>query len=131
MTTNFLLADTLTRIRNGQRARLPMVKANASKLVVNVLEVMKKEGYIRNYNIVTENNKSSVDIELKYFEGEPVIKNIRCLSRPGRRYYRAIRALPKVQNGLGISILSTSSGVMSDYDARQANVGGEVLCSIF
>lgn len=131
MSTNFLLADTLTRIRNGQRARLPMVKSPASKLVVNVLEVMKNEGYIRGYELDDNGGKPEVNIELKYFEGRPVITTLRCLSRPGRRYYRNVRSLPKVHNGLGISILSTSRGVMSDNDARHANVGGEVLCSLF
>ncbi len=132
MSMNYRLADMLAQIRNGQQARLAKVTVSASKLLGNVLEVLKSEGYIRDYQKV-ENapGKSVYEIELKYHEGERVIKEIVCISKPGRRVYCEIAKLPKYFNGLGIAILSTSKGVMSDFDARLANVGGEVLCSVF
>lgn len=125
------LGDMLTRIRNGQRARKSSVSAPASKLRQNVLEVLKREGYIRGYERTEREGKSELMIELKYYEGEPVIKAISRISTPGRRVYSSIRDLPRVRNGLGISILSTPRGVMSDADARAANVGGEVLCRVY
>jgi small subunit ribosomal protein S8 len=125
------LGDMLTRIRNGQRAGKPAVVSPASKLRANVLEVLKREGYIRGYSQVEDGGKSALSIELKYYEGEPVIKAISRVSKPGRRVYSSIKDLPRVSNGLGISILSTPRGVMSDNDARDANVGGEVLCRVF
>ena len=132
MSMNDLLSDMITRIRNGQQARLATIKCPASNLLGNVLDVLKREGYIRDYH---RNEISSgiaeIEIELKYYEGEPVIKEIKRLSTPGRRNYSQISALPKTHNGLGIAILSTSKGVMSDFEARQANVGGEVLCSVY
>jgi small subunit ribosomal protein S8 len=126
------LGDLLTRIRNGQQARKASVVAPASKLRENVLEVLKREGYIRGY--ARANRRPGIDeitIELKYNEGEPVIREIARISTPGRRVYSKIKDLPKVYNGLGISILSTPRGVMSDAEARAANVGGEVLCQVF
>jgi small subunit ribosomal protein S8 len=129
MSMNYRLADMLSLIRNGQNARLAIVRCSASRLLGNVLEVLKKEGYIADYKRVEES--SEFEIELKYYEGERVIKEIVCISKPGRRVYCEISKLPKFFNGLGIAILSTSKGVMSDFDARQANVGGEVLCSVF
>ncbi|MBF0169100.1 MAG: 30S ribosomal protein S8 [Alphaproteobacteria bacterium] len=126
------LGDLLTRIRNGQQARKASVIAPASKLRENVLDVLKREGYIRGY--ARGNRRPGVDeitIELKYNEGEPVIREIARISTPGRRVYSKIKDLPKVYNGLGISILSTPKGVMSDAEARVANVGGEVLCQVF
>jgi small subunit ribosomal protein S8 len=132
MSMNYRLADMLTQIRNGQQARLAKVSVCASKLLGNVLEVLKNEGYIRDYRKVEKGvGKSEFEIELKYHEGEQVIKEISCISKPGRRVYCEISKLPKYYNGLGIAILSTSKGVMSDFDARHANVGGEVLCSVF
>lgn len=131
MSTNYRLADMLTLIRNGQQARLATVSCQASKLLGNVLEVLKNEGYIHGYKKVANDNKADFEIELKYHEGDRVIKEIQCISKPGRRVYCAIGKLPKFNNGLGIAILSTSKGVMSDFDARHANVGGEVLCSVF
>ena len=128
---NDLLSDMLTRIRNGQHARLANVSCQFSKLLLNVLDVLKREGYIKDYRQSGENNKLSLEIELKYFEGEPVIKNVKRVSTPGHRVYSAITELQKVQNGLGIAVISTSRGVMSDYDARLANVGGEVLCTVY
>jgi len=125
------LGDMLARIRNGQQAGKAAIASPASKLRMNVLEVLKKEGYIRGYELQEDGNKRNLRIELKYFEGEPVIKTIDRVSKPGRRVYSAIKDLGKVRGGLGISILSTPRGVMSDTEARTANVGGEVLCRVF
>lgn len=126
------LGDMLTRIRNGQKARMSVVNSPASKLRTNVLEVLKREGYIRGYSVQEDRpGVQSLRIELKYFEGEPVIKEVHRVSKPGRRIYSKIADLPRVYNGLGISILSTPRGVMSDAEARVANVGGEVLCKVF
>lgn len=126
------LGDMLTRIRNGQRARLNAVPVPASKLRANVLEVLKREGYIRGYSWAeTRPGISELTVELKYTEGEPVIREIDRVSKPGRRVYSKIKDLSRVYNGLGISILSTPRGVMSDHEARAENVGGEVLCRVF
>jgi small subunit ribosomal protein S8 len=126
------LADLLTRIRNGQRAHKETVVAPASRLRSNVLEVLKNEGYIRGYSqYEVRPGISEIKIELKYHEGDPVIREINRVSTPGRRVYSKIKDLPRIYNGLGISILSTPRGVMSDNDARDANVGGEVLCHVF
>jgi small subunit ribosomal protein S8 len=126
------LGDMLTRIRNGQRAKMSTVSSPASKLRTNVLEVLKREGYIRGYSTAeVKPGITNISIELKYNEGEPVIKQIDRVSTPGRRVYSKISDLPRVFNGLGISILSTPRGVMSDHEARAANVGGEVLCKVF
>jgi small subunit ribosomal protein S8 len=126
------LGDMLTRIRNAQRARQSRCVAPASKLRENVLDVLKREGYIRAF--ATEQLRPGINvisIELKYSEGEPAIKEIARVSKPGRRVYSKIAELPKFYSGLGISILSTPKGVMSDNEARAANVGGEVLCRVF
>ena len=126
------LGDMLTRIRNGQRARQSRIVSPASRLRADVLDVLKREGYIRGYS--SEDVRPGVkilNIELKYSEGEPVIKEINRVSKPGRRVYAKIKELPKVYNGFGVSILSTPRGVMSDNEARAANVGGEVLCRVF
>ncbi len=132
MSMNDLLSDMITRIRNGQRANLAKISCPASNLLGNVLEVLKKEGYIVDYRKAGENPaKPEIEIDLKYYDGEPVIKEIKRISKPGRRNYSAINELPQFYNGLGIAIISTSKGVMSDYEARLANVGGEVLCSVF
>ena len=121
----------LTRIRNGQRARLSEISSPASRLRSNVLEVLKTEGYIRDFErLEIEVGKPELKIHLKYYEGEPVIKTIQRISTPGRRVYSSISDLPTVCNGLGIAILSTPRGVMSDSQAREANVGGEVLCNV-
>lgn len=126
------LGDMLTRIRNGQRAGMGSVSAPASRLRANVLEVLKREGYIRGYRLEDERaGIKSLEIELKYHDGAPVIQDISRVSRPGRRVYSKIKELPRVFNGLGITILSTPRGVMSDNEARVANVGGEVLCQVF
>jgi len=126
------LGDMLTRIRNAQRARHSSCIAPASKLRANVLDVLKREGFIRGF--AAEQLRPGVAllrIELKYNEGEPVIKEIHRVSKPGRRVYSKIKELPRVYAGLGVSILSTPRGVMSDAEARAANVGGEVLCRVF
>ena len=126
------LGDMLTRIRNGQYARKTVVSSPSSRFRTNVLEVLKREGYIRNYSSVdVRPGIKELQIELKYHEGEPVISEIKRVSRPGRRVYYGIRDLPRVYNGLGIAILSTPRGVLSDNEARTARVGGEVLCHVF
>ena len=126
------LGDMLTRIRNGQHARKSVVSSPASRFRSNVLEVLKREGYIRNYSSIdVRPGVKELQIELKYHEGEPVISEITRVSRPGRRVYYGIRDLPRVYNGLGIAILSTPRGVLSDNEARTAKVGGEVLCHVF
>lgn len=132
MSMNDVLSDTITRIRNGQRAKLAKVRTHSSRLVKNVLQVLKDEGYIADFaEEEISKGRTEIVVELKYFEGEPVIKKIVRRSSPGRRNYSGISKLAKPYNGLGITILSTSKGVMSDFQARQANVGGEVLCSVF
>ncbi|MEM1398490.1 MAG: 30S ribosomal protein S8 [Pseudomonadota bacterium] len=126
------LGDLLTRIRNGQQARKSVIESPASNLRMNVLEVLKREGYIRDYG--TEEVRTGLrklNVELKYHEGRPVIRRIDRVSKPGRRVYSKIKDLPRVYSGLGIAILSTPRGVMSDAEAREANVGGEVLCQVF
>lgn len=126
------LGDMLTRIRNGQRAGKSVVSAPASKYRGTVLGALEREGYIRGFNLVEHNDgKKDFDIELKYYEGQPVIKKIGRVSKPGRRVYSSIDDLERVSNGLGVAILSTSRGVLSDNEARQAHVGGEILCTVF
>jgi small subunit ribosomal protein S8 len=126
------LGDMLTRIRNGQRANKSAVVSPASKLRANVLDVLKREGYIRGYDqSEVRPGVSQITIELKYHEGKPVISEIQRVSKPGRRVYSKISDLQRVANGLGISILSTPRGVMSDAEARAQHVGGEVLCQVF
>ena len=126
------LGDMLTRIRNAQRARHTSCVAPASKLRANVLDVLKREGYIRGFAAeVLRPGVAQLRIELKYNEGEPVIKEITRVSKPGRRVYSKIKELPRVYAGLGVSVLSTPRGVLSDAEARAANVGGEVLCRVF
>lgn len=126
------LGDMLTRIRNGQRAHMAAVDSPASNLRANVLEVLKREGFIRGFSREEiRPGVAQLRIELKYHEGEPAIREVQRVSKPGRRVYSKIRELPRVYNGLGISILSTPRGVMSDLEARTANVGGEVLCRVF
>jgi small subunit ribosomal protein S8 len=124
------LGDMLTRIRNGQAANKANVSSPASKLRMNVLEVLAREGYIRGYNR-GDGSKGDLSIELKYHNGTPVIRQLRRVSRPGRRVYSGVKDLPRVYNGLGIAILSTPRGVMSDAEAREARVGGEILCTVF
>ena len=126
------LGDMLTRIRNAQMRRKSKVSTPGSRLRGHVLDVLKDEGFIRGYS-TTEfgNGRTEFEIELKYFEGAPVIRTIERVSKPGRRVYAAVDAMPRVANGLGITIISTPKGVMADHAARDANVGGEVLCKVF
>lgn len=126
------LGDMLTRIRNAQMRGKSSVNSPASKLRCWVLDVLKDEGYIRGYS-ETEivNGASELEIELKYYEGQPVIQEIQRVSKPGRRVYSSVKTMPVVRNGLGISIVSTPKGVMSDNAARENNVGGEILCRVF
>ena len=126
------IGDMLTRIRNGLMRGNGKVSTPASKLRASVLDVLEAEGYIRGYTRTDfDNGKADIEIELKYYEGDPVIREIKRVSKPGRRVYSSVKTLPRVANGLGIAILSTPKGVMADHDARDQNVGGEVLCQIF
>ena len=132
MSVNDPLGDMLTRIRNALGRKKSKVSTPASKLRTRVLDVLKAEGYIRDYSQVDYGNgRSEIEIELKYAEGGPVIREIMRVSKPGRRVYVSVKSIPQVANGLGISILSTPKGVMADHEAREQNVGGEVLCQIF
>ena len=132
MTMSDPLGDLLTRIRNGQRAGFTSVRAPGSRLRANVLDVLKREGYIRDFSRQeVQPGMPELVIELKYADGEPVIREISRVSKPGRRVYSKIKDLPRIYNGLGIAILSTPRGVLSDNEARVANVGGEVLCRVF
>ena len=125
------LGDLLTRIRNGQRAKKDSVLTPASKLRVRVLDVLQREGYIRGYSEEQMGPAAGLRVELKYFEGQPAIKHVARVSKPGRRVYSGSQALPRVMNGLGITIVSTPRGVLSDAEAREQNVGGEVLAEVF
>jgi len=132
MTMTDPLGDLLSRIRNGQRARKSTVTSPASRLRANVLEVLKREGFIRGFSEhEVRPGIAEIEIELKYHEGDPVIHEISRVSTPGRRVYSGIKDLPRVYDGLGISILSTPRGVLSDSEARDQNVGGEILCQVF
>jgi small subunit ribosomal protein S8 len=126
------LGDLLTRIRNAQMRRRPKVTSPASNLRMRVLEVLQSEGYIRGYTRVEHKGlPPEIEIELKYSNGQPAIREIKRVSKPGRRVYKAVRDLTTVANGLGVAILSTPKGVMSDSRAREENVGGEILCNVF
>ncbi|MEL6289431.1 MAG: 30S ribosomal protein S8 [Pseudomonadota bacterium] len=126
------IGDMLTRIRNAQMRRKDKVSTPASKMRARVLDVLASEGYIRGYSEITvKGAQPELEIELKYHNGEPVIKSLRRVSKPGRRVYSPVKDIPTVMNGLGVSILSTPKGVMSDTQAREERVGGEVICSIF
>lgn len=132
MSMNDPLGDMLTRIRNAQMRGKSTVSTPASKLRAWVLDVLADEGYIRGYERnSTDNGQGELVISLKYFEGEPVIRELKRVSKPGRRVYMGVKEIPSVRNGLGVSIVSTPKGVMSDAAARSANVGGEVLCTVF
>jgi small subunit ribosomal protein S8 len=132
MAMNDPIGDMITRIRNAQMRAKSKVSTPGSKMRASVLEVLKNEGYIRGYAAVEHaGGKSELEIELKYFEGEPVIREIERVSKPGRRVYASVRNLPRINNGLGIAILSTPKGIMADHDARDANVGGEILFTVF
>jgi small subunit ribosomal protein S8 len=126
------LGDMLTRIRNAQMRRKSKVSTPGSKIRAHVLDVLREEGYIRGYSSTDYGNgRTEFDIELKYYDGQPVIREIERVSKPGRRVYAAVTSMPRVANGLGITIMSTPKGVMADHAARENNVGGEVLCRVF
>ena len=132
MTMSDPLGDMLTRIRNGQRAGLKKISSPSSRLRLSVLEVLKSTGYIRDYKeVANDNGQKEISIELKYDSGQPVIKELHRVSKPGRRVYSGSSDLPRYYNGLGVVIVSTPNGVMSDQQAREENVGGEVLCQVF
>ena len=132
MATTDPLGDLLSRIRNAQMRKKSKVSTPGSRLRARVLDVLKSEGYIRDYASVEHTDgRSDLEIELKYFDGQPVIREISRVSKPGRRVYVAVKNLPRINNGLGVAILSTPKGVMADHAARDANVGGEVLCTVF
>ena len=132
MTLTDPIGDMFSRIRNGQMRSLNTINIPSSSFRKNILEVLKNEGYIKDYFIEkSENNKISLKINLKYYEGDPVIKEIKRISKPGRRVYSRANSIPKVMNGLGVAIISTPKGVMSDSEARKNNIGGEIICRIF
>ena len=132
MTFTDPIGDMFSRIRNGQMRSLSSIEIPSSKFRKNILTILKNEGYIKDFFIEkTINNKVSLKISLKYYEGDPVIKEIKRVSKPGRRVYSRANSIPRVMNGLGLAILSTPKGVMSDVEARKQNVGGEIICRVF
>jgi len=132
MMVNDPLGDLIARIRNAQMRKKSVVSTPGSKMRARLLDVLKSEGYIRGYSETKfENGRIEFDVELKYFDGQPAIREIKRVSKPGRRVYSSVDSMPRVANGLGITIISTPSGVMADHEARDRNVGGEVLCTVF
>ncbi len=132
MTLTDPIGDMFSRIRNGQMRSLNSIEIPSSNFRKNILEILKSEGYIKDFFVSkSENNKLNLKITLKYYEGDPVIKEIKRISKPGRRVYSRASSIPRVMNGLGIAILSTPKGVMSDVEARKNNIGGEVICKVF
>ena len=132
MSVNDPIGDMLTRIRNAAMRAKPTVRSPSSKMRLRVLEVLRDEGFIRGYEVIDSgDNKPEVEIGLKYADGQPVIRELKRMSKPGRRYYTGVDTMPQVRNGLGVAIVSTSRGVMSDAKARAENVGGEVICTVF
>lgn len=132
MSVNDPIGDMIARIRNAQMRNKSKVSMPGSKQRERVAEVLKTEGFIRGYaNVAHASGRTELEIELKYFDGTPVIREIERVSKPGRRVYASVKALPRVNNGLGIAIVSTPKGVMADHAAREANVGGEVICTVF
>tara|TARA_A100001015_G_C14570325_1_gene548844 strand:- start:146 stop:544 length:399 start_codon:yes stop_codon:yes gene_type:complete len=126
------IGDMFTRIRNGQMRSLNKIQLPSSNFRLKILEVLKNEGYILNYFLEKkDNNKKTLTVDLKYNEGVPVIREIKRVSKPGRRVYSSAISIPKIQNGLGLAIISTPKGVMSDIDARKNNIGGEIICKVF
>ena len=125
------IGDMIARIRNGQMRFLENIQIPGSRLRENILQVLKEQGFISNYTVLSDKNKKNITVNLKYDHGSPVIKEIKRVSKPGRRIYASANSIPKIQNGLGISIVSTSKGVMTDYEARKQNVGGEIICRVF
>ena len=132
MPINDPIGDMIARIRNAQMRTTSKVSVPGSKQRERVVEVLKTEGYIRGYaSVAHASGRNELEIELKYFDGTPVIREIERVSKPGRRVYASVRALPRINNGLGVAIVSTPKGVMADHAARDANVGGEIICTVF
>ena len=132
MSINDPIGDLITRIRNAQMRRKDKTSTPGSRLRASLLDVLRNEGYIRGYTSTDQGNgRTEFEVELKYFDGQPVIREIARVSKPGRRVYASVKTLPRVANGLGIAIVSTPQGVMADHEAREKNVGGEVLCTVF
>jgi small subunit ribosomal protein S8 len=132
MAMNDPIGDMIARIRNAQLRNKSKVSIPGSKQRERVLEVLKAEGYIRGYaSVAHASGRNELEVELKYFDGEPVIREISRVSKPGRRVYASVKTLPRINNGLGVAIVSTPKGVMADHDARDANVGGEIICTVF
>ena len=126
------IGDMFTRIRNGQMRLLSKVEMPSSNFRLKILEVLKSEGFISSYHIEKkENNKVSLIVDLKYYEGTPVIREIKRVSKPGRRVYSRASSIPRIQNGLGLAIISTNKGIMSDIEAKKNNIGGEIICTVF
>ena len=126
------IGDMITRIRNAQMRLLNNVKIPGSKFRAKILDVLKQEGYISDYKLLSDtDNKNSLSVNLKYHNGLPVIKEIKLVSKPGRRIYARASSIPRIQNGLGLAIVSTSKGIMTDDEARNKNVGGEIICRVF
>ena len=125
------IGDMITRIRNAQLRALNKVTIPSSKFRARILDVLKQEGYIANYKVSSENKKETLKVDLKYSNGLPVIKEIKRVSKPGRRIYAKADSIPKIQNGLGVAIVSTSKGIMTDDEARTQKVGGEIICKVF
>jgi len=126
------IGDMFTRIRNAQLRLMPKVEMPSSKFRLKILEVLKIEGFISSYYVEKkDNNKVSLIVDLKYYEGTPVIREIKRVSKPGRRVYSRATSIPRIQNGLGLAIISTNKGIMSDIDARKNNIGGEIICRVF
>ena len=125
------VGDMFTRIRNGQMRSLTRIDVPASKFRLQILEILKLEGFINNFFIEKNGNINILKVDLKYYEGNPVIKEIKRISKPGRRVYSRAISIPRIQNGLGLAIVSTSKGVMSDSEARKNNLGGEIICKVF
>ena len=132
MTLTDPIGDMFARIRNGQLRSLATIDIPSSNFRQNILKILKTEGYINDYHIEkNKNNKNNIKINLKYYEGNPVIKEIKRISKPGRRVYSRANSIPRVMNGLGLAIVSTPKGVMSDVEARKNNLGGEIICRVF
>ena len=131
MTMTDPISDLLTRIRNGQMVKKSKITCPSSKLKIAILKVLQEEGYIRAYEVSENEKGKQLEISLKYFDGKPVIKEISRVSRPGMRVYSSVKTMPSYKNNMGITILSTSKGVMTNFSARDANLGGEILCRIY
>ncbi len=131
MTMTDPISDLLTRIRNGQQVKKASISCPASKIKLAILKVMKEEGFIRDYSLTEDTKGKIIEISLKYYHGEPVIKEIFRISKPGLRVYSSVKGMPVYKNNMGISIISTSKGVMTNFKAKEINIGGEVICRIY